>query len=215
VEYRQRHTAKKWVWMEAKVSFFIDEENAKPHLLIVSRDIEERKVLQEELKSLAYRDELTGLPNRRLFEGKIQQTIREAKRHHQKFAVLLMDIDKFKWVNDTLGHSVGDELLKLFGKRVSKCLRSGDIFARIGGDEFTILLQDISDEDEAKKCAKRILASLQQQWKIGENTFNTTSSIGIACYPIHGENLEGIMKNADEALYKAKESGRNTYHIFS
>ncbi|WP_277586821.1 sensor domain-containing protein [Psychrobacillus antarcticus] len=212
---RLKHKTKSWLWVEAKASYFIDEEHGKPFLLVVSRDFEEKKQLREELKLMAFHDSLTGLPNRRLFEEKMQQSLKEAKRHHQKCALLYLDIDKFKWVNDNLGHSTGDELLKLFAQRVSKSIRNDDILARQGGDEFTILLSHIENEEDARTCAERILESLQQVWEIGEHHFETTSSIGIALYPQDGDNIDKLFTNADYALYEAKKSGRNTYRLFT
>ncbi|WP_186321433.1 bifunctional diguanylate cyclase/phosphodiesterase [Bacillus sp. FJAT-22090] len=213
-EFRIKHKTKGWLWVEAKATFFMDEEHGNPFLLVVSRDIEERKKLQEELKSMAFHDGLTGLPNRRLFGQKMKQAIKEAKRNNQKFALLYMDIDKFKRINDNLGHSIGDKLLKLFGERVSTCLRESDIIARQGGDEFTALLLDLKNREDAQVCAKRILESLQQEWIIDNHTFITTSSIGIALYPDDGIDMDTLMVHADKALYTAKKSGRNTYRLF-
>jgi len=215
VDFRLKHTTKNWLWVESKATFFIDEEHGKPFLLIVSRDVEEKKHLREELKLMAFHDSLTGLPNRRLFYEKMQQSLKEAKRYQRKCALLYMDIDKFKWVNDNLGHSTGDELLKLFGQRVSGCLRETDVIARQGGDEFTILLSDIENEEDVQVCVKRILESLQIEWKVEEHIFKTTSSIGIALYPKDGENVDKLFMNADYALYEAKKNGRNTYRFFS
>jgi len=197
------------------VSFFIDDEHGSEHLIIVAREIGERKVLQEKLKEMAFHDELTGLPNRRLFQEEMEQTIKEAKRRHRKCALLYMDIDKFKWVNDQLGHNIGDKLLKKFGERVRSCLRESDILARQGGDEFLVLLPEIYDEENARHCAERIVESLQQPWSIGENTFTTTSSIGIAVYPKDGLTMDELMTNADCALYEAKKNGRNTFKTYS
>ncbi|QBP42597.1 sensor domain-containing diguanylate cyclase [Paenisporosarcina antarctica] len=210
-EFRFKHKTKGWVWVESKVSFFIDEENGKPHLLIVSRDIEERKAFQEKLEFLAFHDELTELPNRRLFQEKMQQTLSEAKRHNRKFALLYMDIDNFKSINDEFGHSIGDELLIRFARKVATTLRECDILARQGGDEFTILLTEITNREDALNCVERIIASLQQEVQVGEFMHKTNSSIGIAFYPEDGLIMDDLIKHADQALYKAKESGRNKY----
>jgi len=215
MEFRVKHKTKSWIWIESKGSFFIDEEHGKPFLLFVAYSIGKRKALQEKMELMAFHDELTGLPNRRLFQQNMSQTLTEAKRHHRTFALLYMDIDKFKWVNDQLGHSTGDELLIQFGERVLSCLRESDILARQGGDEFTVLLTDIENEVNAHTCAERIIASLQPEWRIGEHNFNTTSSIGIAIYPKDGMTVDELMTNADRALYEAKECGRNTYRTYS
>ncbi|QNK89168.1 PAS domain S-box protein [Sporosarcina sp. resist] len=215
LEFRIKHKTKNFIWVEAKVSFFIDEENGSEHLLIVAREIGERKVLQEKLKEMAFHDELTGLPNRRLFQEKMEQTIKEAKRRNRKCALLYIDIDKFKWVNDQLGHNIGDKLLKQFSERVMSCLRKSDILARQGGDEFLVLLPEIDDEENGQTCAERIVESLQHPWVIDEDTFTTTSSIGIAVYPKDGLTMDELMTNADRALYEGKKNGRNTFKTYS
>jgi diguanylate cyclase (GGDEF)-like protein len=126
-------------------------------------------------------------------------------------AVMYVDMDKFKHINDTFGHDVGDELLKQFANRVQSCLRESDTFARQGGDEFTIVLSEIQEEQDAVKIAKRILSSFQQPWEIGKHVFKTTSSIGIAFYPTDGTTRHELMKQADTALYEAKKDGRNKF----
>lgn len=214
-EHRLKHRTKCWIWVETTVTFFLDEQHGKPFLLLVSRDIDERKRLQDELKLMAFHDDLTGLPNRRLFHEKTDQVLKEAKRFNHTCALLFMDIDKFKWVNDHLGHVVGDELLKQFAKRVRACLRESDILARLGGDEFIILLPHIEHESDARLCAKRIMESLQQGWKIHEHVFQTTSSIGISFYPKDGLTIDKLMSNADKALYDAKNKGRNTISLYT
>ncbi|CAM3181480.1 PAS domain S-box protein [Filibacter tadaridae] len=215
MEFRYKHNTMGWIWVEAKGSYFIDEEHGKPFLLVVLRVIEEKRLLREELKSMAFHDELTGLPNRRLFQEKMHQALKEAKRHRRKCALLYLDIDKFKWVNDHLGHSTGDKLLKQFSERISLVLRDSDIFSRQGGDEFLILLPEIEDEESVRLIAARIMESLQQEWVIEGNAFTTTSSIGIAIYPKDGGDTDKLLTNADKAMYEAKKSGRNTYRMYS
>jgi len=205
----------RWNFRVHRKAWYSNLDYGEQFLLIVSREIEERKLLQEKLKKMAFHDELTQLPNRRLFQDRMQQTLKEAKRNNRKFALLYMDIDKFKWVNDHLGHSVGDELLQLFGERVSACLRESDTLARQGGDEFTILLPNVKEEENVLLCVDRIIESLQEEWTIGEHTFKTTSSIGIAFYPQDGTNMDQLFTSADQALYSAKKSGRNTYRMSS
>ncbi len=214
LEFRYRHKTQKWIWMETKASYFVDEENGKGFLLFVSRDIEEKKRLREKLSLMAFQDELTGLPNRRAFHEKMEQTLEEAKRNKAKFALLYLDIDKFKWVNDHLGHSAGDQLLRCFTERVGGVLGESDVFARQGGDEFLVLLPHVNDEETVKMIATRILASLQEEWEIDGHSFKTTSSIGIAVFPKDGESMEKLLSHADNALYKAKERGRNTLMMY-
>ncbi|RHW37694.1 GGDEF domain-containing protein [Lysinibacillus yapensis] len=164
---------------------------------------------------MAYHDALTDLPNRRLFKERLSQAIKEAESEHRMMAVMYLDMDKFKHINDTLGHDVGDELLMQFGKRVKRNLRQSDILARQGGDEFTILLPYIEHKQEAIQVAERILHSLQEPWQIGNHTFHTTSSIGLAFYSENGLTRNQLMKSADAALYEAKSNGRNNVKLAS
>ncbi|MFC5603928.1 diguanylate cyclase domain-containing protein [Sporosarcina koreensis] len=214
MEFRYKHKTKEWIWLEAKGTYFTDEEIGEGHLLVVSRVIEEKKLMRDKLKEMAFHDELTKLPNRRLFKEIMHRRLKEAKRDNEKCTLLFMDIDKFKWVNDHLGHSVGDELLKRFTNRVQHAIREGDVLARQSGDEFLVLLPD-TEEDEAIEIVKRILGSLQKEWRIRGHSFTTTSSIGVAMYPQDGTTMDTLMANADNALYKAKEKGRNTYMTYS
>lgn len=214
MEFRYRHKTKEWIWLEAKGTYFVDEKNGEGFVLVVSRVIEEKKMMREKLMQMAFHDELTGLPNRRLFQEIMRQTLKEAKRNEENCALLYMDLDRFKWVNDQLGHSVGDELLKQLSKRVRCSLRESDVFARQGGDEFLMLLPD-TDENEAKAISRRVLDSLQEDWQIRGYSFTTTSSIGIAMFPQDGATMDELMTNADNALYRAKENGRNTYITYS
>ena len=163
---------------------------------------------------MAFYDSLTGIPNRRLFQEKLVQAIKEADRYERKFALLYLDIDKFKEINDTLGHEAGDELLKKFSKRVQSSLRDSDTLGRQGGDEFTILLCDIKEEQTAVRIAERILNSLQEPWTINNKKIYTTSSIGVAFYPKDGTSFDELMKYADTAMYAAKETGRNNIKVY-
>ncbi|MFJ7371254.1 PAS domain S-box protein [Lysinibacillus sp. NPDC098008] len=215
IEYRFKHINGNWIWFEANITPIFTEDGQFEHFLSVSREITERIMYEEKLTYLAFHDTLTGLPNRRLFKERLEQSLSEAERYERKMAVIFMDLDKFKLINDTLGHDVGDELLQQFSKRVQKCLRDSDTLSRQGGDEFTILLPEIQDEKDAISIAKRILDSLQQPWEIGEQVFYTTSSIGISLYPKDGVTKHELMKHADEALYQAKEDGRNNFKTYS
>ncbi|EPZ42456.1 hypothetical protein N007_14965 [Alicyclobacillus acidoterrestris ATCC 49025] len=214
-EFRFRDIKDNWIWLEGKATPVFDHEGNFKHFLVVSRDITERKAYEEKLAHLAFHDALTGLPNRRLFRDRFKQAIKEAERYGRKMAVMYMDMDRFKSINDTLGHDVGDKLLKKFAQRVKDCLRNSDILARLGGDEFTVLLPEIEQEDDVVRVAQRILASIQQPWEIGEHVFETSSSIGIAFYPMDGTTRQELLRHADEALYSAKESGRNTVKTYS
>lgn len=213
-EFRMKHAKGHWVWIEAHAKLVLDEDDNILRLQLVGRDITERKMLEEKLSNMAFYDSLTGIPNRRLFQEKLIQTIKEADRYNRKFALLYMDIDKFKQINDTLGHDAGDELLKQFSVRVQNCLRESDTLARQGGDEFTILLSDIKVEKDAIMIAERILASLQEPWMIDDEEFHTTSSIGVAFYAKEGTSFGELMKQADTAMYAAKEAGRNNIKVY-
>lgn len=213
LEFRHKHSNGDWIWVEAKASAVLDENKNLFHILVVARDITERKLFEKKLKHMAYHDSLTGLPNRRFFKSTLIQAINDSYKTEKKLAVMYMDIDRFKIINDTLGHDIGDELLCQFSNRVKRCLRSGDLIARFGGDEFCILVT-INEKEEAVAIAQRILRTFQKEWEIQTHRFYTTSSIGICFCENNSEDDETIIKNADKALYKAKESGRNNYKIF-
>ncbi|NRD76831.1 diguanylate cyclase [Bacillus sp. BRMEA1] len=212
VEFRHMHANGNCVWLEAKASPVLDGEKNILHVLVVAREIMERKSFEKKLRYMAYHDMLTDLPNRRLFTEKLEQALKEIHQSERKIAVMYLDLDKFKLINDTLGHDVGDELLIQFSQRVKGCIKKCDILARIGGDEFCALLE-IEHEMDANVIAEKIIDSLKDKWKIGEHEFVTTSSIGIAIYE-KGFDVESLIKAADQALYRAKEKGRNNYQIY-
>ncbi|MDI7742686.1 PAS domain S-box protein [Lysinibacillus fusiformis] len=213
-DFRIKHAKGYWVWIEAHAKFILDEQGRILRLQMVGRDITERKTLEEKLSKMAFYDSLTGIPNRRLFREKLIQAIKEADRYDRKFALLYMDIDKFKQINDTLGHDAGDDLLKQFAEKVQNCLRESDTLARQGGDEFTILLSEIKEEKDALLIAERIHASLQEPWMINNEELFTTSSIGVAYYHKEGTSFGELMKQADTAMYAAKQSGRNNIKVY-
>jgi diguanylate cyclase (GGDEF)-like protein/PAS domain S-box-containing protein len=214
-EYRFRDIEGKWIWLEGKATSVFNEKGDFEHFLVVSRDITERRMYEEKLRHMAYHDSLTGLLNRRRFKERLEQSIKEAKRYGRKLAVMYLDLDKFKNVNDTFGHDVGDVLLREFSNRVRNHLRESDTIARQGGDEFTIILPVIQEERDALQVAERILDSLREPWVMDGNIFHTTSSIGIAFYPKDGTTRHELMKHADNALYKAKQNGRNNVKTYS
>jgi diguanylate cyclase (GGDEF)-like protein/PAS domain S-box-containing protein len=179
----------------------------------IARDITEKKRYEKRYRFLAFHDPLTELPNRRLFIEMLDKKIKEIQRYNRQFAVLYMDMDNFKKVNDTFGHDVGDELLKQFARRIKNNLRDSDVVARIGGDEFTVLLSEINGKESAAHVARRILKSLARTWKIDNQEFITTSSVGITLNR-ENDDEKNILKRADIALYQAKEKGRNNYQFF-
>ncbi|MCM3570450.1 diguanylate cyclase domain-containing protein [Neobacillus mesonae] len=191
-----------------------NEQGEFEQMMMVGRDITERKEYERYLEYLSYYDALTEIPNRRLFKEKLEQCIKDANQYGKRFAVLYMDIDHFKQINDTLGHDAGDELLRQFSKKVKGCLRECDMISRQGGDEFAILVTEIQEDKDVIKIAEHIHTCLQDPWHISGETFRTTSSIGIAFYPEDGTTRHQLMKHADKALYDAKESGRNNFKMY-
>lgn len=178
-------------------------------------DITERKKTEERIKNLAYYDVLTGLPNRRLFTDRLQLAIANAHRHGQLMAIMFLDLDLFKRINDSLGHGIGDQVLVETAARLGHCLREGDTVARLGGDEFTILLPEIEHVEDAAKLAERIIAQVKQPFIIDDHELYITTSIGIGVYPDDGETVETLIKNADTAMYRAKDLGRNGFQLYT
>jgi diguanylate cyclase (GGDEF)-like protein len=178
-------------------------------------DITERKQAEEQIRSLAYHDPLTRLPNRLLFTDRLGLAVAQSHRHRQRLAVLFLDLDRFKNINDSLGHSVGDRLIADVAVRLRGCLREGDTVARLGGDEFTLLLPDISAPVDAAKVADKVLDALRQPFQHETQELFVTASIGISLYPEDGRDAEALVKNADTAMYRAKEQGRDRYQLYA
>lgn len=174
----------------------------------------ERQRAEDTIRYQAFHDLLTGLPNRNSLNENLSSALTKANKRRDKMAVMFIDLDRFKTINDTLGHAVGDRLLQKATQRLKCCVRSGDLIARWGGDEFTLLLPQISTIDDATKIAQRILDILKPAFSLEGHQLYISSSIGIAIYPEHGENAKTLLKNADAALYRAKAEGRNNYQIY-
>jgi diguanylate cyclase (GGDEF)-like protein/PAS domain S-box-containing protein len=179
------------------------------------RDITQRKIDEERLNYLASFDSLTGLPNRTLFYDRLNQVTSRAARTHHAAAVLFLDLDRFKIVNDTFGHNFGDLLLKAVAGRLQHCIREGDTVARLGGDEFVLILDALGAPDHTYLVAEKILNALSKPFRLQEREIYITASMGIAVYPDDGENYETLVRNADIAMYRAKEEGKNKYQIYS
>ena len=189
-------------------------DNNKVFAAIFS-DISERKLAEKRIENLAFYDELTQLPNRRLFFDRVEMALATAHRKNNKMALFFIDLDYFKEVNDNFGHRIGDLLLRSFAKRLTESSKEGDTIARIGGDEFTLLLTDMREVDHICKACNRIVEKLRQPYHIEGHALNITTSIGIAVYPEDGTNEEELMKNADIAMYRAKDIGRNSFQLFT
>lgn len=174
----------------------------------------ERKRLEETIKRMAHHDALTNLPNRALLDDRLVVALAHARRNKEMLAVLYLDLDGFKAVNDTHGHTIGDQLLKDVAKRLTDLLRDEDTVARMGGDEFTLLLTEIKQKEDAAKVADKILNAVKEPLTLGTHTLNITTSVGIALYPSDGEDAETLLRNADTAMYKVKENGKNAYHFY-
>ena len=183
-------------------------------VLCMVRDITARKHAEQMIHYQAFYDELTGLPNRTLFDRHLEEAIANAKEGSYPMGVMFLDIDRFKTINDTLGHANGDRVVYEFGQRLSRCMRSSDIVARWGGDEFTILLPYLKTPEAAQEIAARILETFKTPFQIDDRELYIGSSIGIAIYPEHGEDSETLLQNADVALYRVKEQGRQNFQLY-
>ena len=183
------------------------------HAVGIIRDISERKQAEETIRRMAYHDPLTGLPNRKLFSDRLAIALAQAMRNQNDVAVIMLDLDNFKDVNDTLGHDTGDVLLKAVTKRLSEALRKSDTVARFGGDEFALIFPDLKEEDDASRVAKKIVERFRKPFFINAHQLIVTTSIGIAVYPRDGTDEVALLKNADIAMYQAKQAGRDRYQF--
>ena len=200
-------------WMAFSAAMI--ELEGQPAGLGTALDITDRKQAEEQIRSLAYHDALTGLPNRLLFQDRLSMAVANAHRHRHELAVLFCDLDRFKLVNDSLGHSLGDRLLKAIAERLEGSLREGDTVARLGGDEFTVLLPELRLTSDAAKVAGKILEAVKQPVTLDGREVSVTASVGVALYPHDGTDRETLVKNADAAMYRAKEQGRDNYQLYT
>ncbi|WP_139491807.1 EAL domain-containing protein [Brevibacillus dissolubilis] len=194
------------------VPIFVDEQIVGVYVII--RDITERKQTEERINHMAYHDMLTDLPNRRLFDERLKEALLDAERQEQPLTVMFLDTDRFKVINDSLGHDFGDLLLQSVGIRLKNCVSSNDLVARMGGDEFTILLPGRTVE-QVEGIASQICEAIERPFMIQGHEIHITTSIGIAAYPDHGTDSVTLMKRADTAMYKAKEKGKNNFKWYS
>jgi diguanylate cyclase (GGDEF)-like protein/PAS domain S-box-containing protein len=204
-----------FIWVNLTLSAVRGADGRPTHAISVIEDISERKLNEERLMQLAHYDQLTSLPNRVLLQDRLQMAIAQAGRSRENIGVLLLDLDRFKLVNDTLGHDAGDILLQQVTGRLQETLRSGDIVARLGGDEFIAILTPLRSPEDASVVAQKMLDRLAQPFTINNQQVFVSASIGITLYPEDSDNVTALIKNADAAMYRAKELGRNGYQFFT
>jgi diguanylate cyclase (GGDEF)-like protein len=181
----------------------------------LEREISERERAEERARVLAFHDALTGLPNRLLFNDRLKLALSQADRHHRKLAVLFVDLDRFKLINDSLGHSLGDILLRQVADRLITTVRHSDTVARLGGDEFTLLLPELHGPEDAARTARKILRTIRKPFSLEGREVFATPSIGIAMFPEDGEDVDTLLKNADTAMYRAKDEGRDNFQLYT
>jgi diguanylate cyclase (GGDEF)-like protein/PAS domain S-box-containing protein len=213
LEFWVPHKDGSWRYLEHVVNNLLDDPAVRG-VVVNSRDVTERKALEEQLRHQAFHDPLSGLPNRALFMDRLEHTLTRANRRGRRVAVLFMDLDNFKVINDSLGHEVGDQLLLAVAERLEACLRPEDTAARLGGDEFTILVEEVDGESDAVRVAERIAESLQSPFALDQHEVFSTTSIGIALSSPLQEQPADLLRHADLAMYRAKHKGKARYEVF-
>ncbi len=215
-EFRNRRKNGRPYWESAVIAPIRNAGGEISHYLSVREDITERKAFEQRLLEQATHDQLTGLPNRFLSIDRLQQMLQHAQRHKKRIGIIYIDLDNFKTVNDSLGHSTGDDLLIQVSTRIWTHLRDEDTLCRLGGDEFMALVPNlVNPVEDLKVIIERVIGSLQAPFDLSGREINVTSSLGIAIYPDDGESVSSLMSNADMAMYEAKRSGRNTFRFFT
>ncbi|WP_161974924.1 EAL domain-containing protein [Bacillus timonensis] len=214
-QYRIIHRNGEVVWVHEQVLPVFDENNKIVRLDGIVSNITEQKEYEKRIQYLAFHDYLTKLPNRILFEEKVKELITLSNNDKKHFSILYIDLDRFRNINESLGHHIGDKLLYEFGQRVNMLLKKNSLFARLGGDEFGVIIWDYEESDDPITIAKLIIDCLDLPFFIDDFELLITTSVGISSFPENGKTIEEIIKNADAALYRAKATGKNTYHIYS
>ncbi len=192
-----------------------DSDGKVANYVAIFSDISVLKNMERRFHHLAHHDPLTGLPNRLLFQDRLQLALTQAQRQRQTLAVLFIDLDNFKTINDTLGHTVGDQLIKTAAQRLTQCVRNADTVARLGGDEFVALLINIKNSQSAERVAKKIISAVAKVFAVEGHELYITASIGMSFYPGDGEDTNTLIKNADTAMYRAKQQGKNNYQLYT
>ena len=200
--------------IEDSVAPIHDREGQATGAVIVFRDVSAARAMALQMTHSAQHDFLTGLPNRMLLNDRVSQAIALARRHTKQVAVLFLDLDGFKHINDSLGHPIGDKLLQSIAKRLVDCVRGSDTVSRQGGDEFVVLLSEVEQSEDAAIAASRMLQAVAEAHSIDQHDLHVTTSIGVSVYPDDGLDAETLIKNADTAMYQAKENGRQSYQFF-
>ena len=200
--------------VELSVSLIRDAQGKPQGFRGIISDVTQQRRAEELIRHQAFHDPLTGLANRLLFYDRMQMAFKLAKRNQRLVALIILDIDKFKEINDTYGHMAGDELLKAIADRLSQIVRASDTVARYGGDEFTLIMPSLSCEEDALVVVKKIVSVFDSPFQVGKGFINVTSSVGVAIYPAHGTDTDTLMNKADNAMYRAKAMGRNKYCFY-
>lgn len=200
--------------IDDSVAPIYDRQGQPTGAVVVFRDVSAARAISIQMAHSAEHDSLTGLPNRLLLNDRVTQAIAFARRHMKRLAVLFLDLDGFKHINDSLGHPIGDKLLQSIAKRLVDCGRASDTISRQGGDEFVVLLSEVEHSEDAAIAARRMLRAVAEPHSIGQHELHVTTSIGVSVYPDDGDDAETLVKNADTAMYQAKENGRQSYQFF-
>jgi len=215
LQYRMSSPMRGELHLESEASLICGPDDKVSQVVMVSRDITERKEIEAYVLHQSYHDALTGLPNRLLLEDRMKQATAHMGRQHVSVAVLLIDIKRFKQINDTLGHAAGDRVLQEVAERLTKCVREGDTVARLAGDEFVVLLAGLHDVQDAVVVVDKIVQTVSEPCHIGGQELCVSPSIGVAIFPDDGLGMEELLRNADTAMYHAKQEGRGRYSFFT
>ncbi|MEO8144717.1 MAG: PAS domain S-box protein [Betaproteobacteria bacterium] len=213
-EYRVIRQDGRVAWLSSHGKTLADASGRAYRMIGVSQDITERKRQEEEARFLAYHDTLTGLPNRRLLDDRLRQAVFVAQRRDARVALMVIDLDHFKQVNDALGHRAGDSVLREAANRIAGCVRKADTLARHGGDEFVVVIPDVHQDGECQVVAEKILRSLAPPFQVDGRDFTIGASIGVSLYPLDAGDGDALLRNADAAMYRAKQLGRNNYRFY-